>query len=325
MAIKLRTKKLNNTTSRRAQLRHFTTAFSVSGVLLAALLSPLAHSGTLEISFDNDSLSGKDREYSSGIFLRWSDSFADSDAHKGYSIAIGSQIWTPSDIAQPQPMPNERPYAGLLYLQGGLFWQNENNAYKGHLLLGTTGPSSHAQNGQKAVHALIGSKNPEGWDYQIHDQTVVQGSVEVHRALWRSVWQEISVVGKAQAGNFQSEVATGINYRLGLDLLNSFGAVSSWAGNHLHSGMLAKSQHGLFFVAGVEGRYRFTDLTIEGSKPSQNAELQIKHQQIATMLGLVFYRDSWGIGAIFNRSSKTYRSPQAIAHNYGHVNYFYRF
>ncbi|MGL5335256.1 MAG: lipid A-modifier LpxR family protein, partial [Enterovibrio sp.] len=169
------------------------------------------------------------------------------------------------------------------------------------------------------------SKEPQGWDNQIFDKSVVQGRIEAHHALWRSDWQEISVVGNAQAGNFQSEVAAGLNYRLGIDLTSSFGAVSTAAGNHLHSGMLAKSRNGLFFIAGIEGRYRFTDLTIEGDKPPQNDELQIKKEQFVAMSGLVFYRASWGIALLYNFTSKTYVSPQAITHYYGHINYFYRF
>ncbi|MGL5290914.1 MAG: lipid A deacylase LpxR family protein [Vibrionaceae bacterium] len=325
MAIKQHAKQPSRTTARCTRQHLLKTVLPYCGILIASLLSSAAYCGTIEISADNDSLSGKDREYSSGIFLRWSDSFTASHAHQGYSIIIGSQIWTPSDIAQPKPMPNERPYAGLFYLQGGLFWQNENTAYKGDIMLGTAGPRSHAYSGQKAVHALIGSKKPQGWDYQIFDQSVAQGSLEIHRAIWRSDWQELSFIARGQAGNFQNEVATGINYRLGIDLVNSFGAVSSTAGNHLHSGMLANSRNGLFFIAGIEGRYRFTDLTIEGDKPTQNAQLQIKNQQIAGIYGLVYYQNAWGLSLIYNHSSKTYVSPQAIAHNYGHINYFYRF
>ncbi|MGL5336858.1 MAG: lipid A-modifier LpxR family protein, partial [Enterovibrio sp.] len=94
MAIKQRAKISSKITARCALLRKLPPVFFGSATFIAALISPAASSGTFEFSADNDSMSGKDREYSSGVFLRWSDTLAAAPAHLGYSLVIGSQIWT---------------------------------------------------------------------------------------------------------------------------------------------------------------------------------------------------------------------------------------
>ncbi|GAM62259.1 hypothetical protein JCM19232_5223 [Vibrio ishigakensis] len=47
----------------------------------------------------------------------------------------------------------------------------EINSYS--LMLGTTGPNSYAEEGQKFVHSIIKSDDPQGWDNQIENQVVL--------------------------------------------------------------------------------------------------------------------------------------------------------
>lgn len=183
----------------------------IFGIALASipLFSGAAHAASLSLSVDNDGVLGTDREYTSGLFARWS-----SDPSTiGYSVEIGSQMWTPSDIEWTTPHPNERAYAGLLYLQGRVYHQNDTNAYKGSLMVGTVGPDSYAEDAQSIVHAVVGSPDPMGWDYQINNQFVYQAGFEAHQLLSRGALGEFSVFGRGQGGNFQSEVAAGGTYQ----------------------------------------------------------------------------------------------------------------
>lgn len=98
-----------------------------AAIIAAPMFTFPVHAATVSLSIDNDGVIGTDREYTSGLFLRWS-----SDPGLiGYSIEIGQQMWTPSDIELTEPLPNERAYAGFLYTQARLYQQTDTFALKG--------------------------------------------------------------------------------------------------------------------------------------------------------------------------------------------------
>lgn len=298
----------------------FRRIFGTAALVLPILSAP-AMGASVSLSIDNDGALGTDREYTSGLFLKWSS----NPATIGYSLEIGSQIWTPTDIEWTTPRPNERPYAGLLYVQGSVYHQTDYSAYKANLMLGAVGPDSHAEGAQSIVHDIVGSPDPKGWDYQIDNQPVYQASVEAHRLLSRNALGEFSLFGRGQGGNFQSEVAVGGTYRIGWDLGNTFGATSVQAGNNIDVGMLAHSSGGAFFFTTLEGRYRFDDLTIEGDKPAQNDDLRIKNEQFAASAGFAWYANSWGVAASVTAVSKQFEQARKDHHAHGNLTLFYRY
>ncbi|WP_283131827.1 lipid A deacylase LpxR family protein [Enterovibrio norvegicus] len=292
-----------------------------AAIIAAPMFTFPVHAATVSLSIDNDGVIGTDREYTSGLFLRWS-----SDPGLiGYSIEIGQQMWTPSDIELTEPLPNERAYAGFLYTQARLYQQTDTFALKGGLLLGTVGPNSGAETGQSIVHTVVGSPDPQGWDYQIYDEFIYQLSGEAHQLIARSPVGEFSVFGRAQGGNFQSEVAAGGTYRLGIDLGNTFGSTSVIAGNTVDTGMLSNSAAGMFFFTTLEARYRFDDVTIEGDKPAENSDLTIENIQGAASAGFTWYSNNWGATASATVQSKQYETAKRNHHAYGNFTLFYRY
>lgn len=112
---------------------------------LAALCLPVAApgaepaAGAWSVFFENDSLyepSNEDRDYTMGLGLRYSASDAGpavlrralarldgallprwAPAGRGiHSVEVGSTNFTPEDLANPDPIPGDHPYASLLYL-----------------------------------------------------------------------------------------------------------------------------------------------------------------------------------------------------------------
>ncbi|MDD1779612.1 lipid A deacylase LpxR family protein [Enterovibrio sp. ZSDZ35] len=299
----------------------FTRSFLAAAILAAPLVSFPIHAATVSLSVDNDGILGTDREYTSGLFLRWS-----SDPSTiGYSVEIGNQMWTPSDIEVATPQANERAYAGLLYLQGRTYHQNDLNAYKAGLMVGTVGPNSMAEEAQDIVHTIVGSPDPQGWDYQIEDEFVYQLSLEAHQLVSRSSLGEFSVYGRGQAGNYQSEAAVGGTYRYGLDLGSTLGSTTVIPGNIVDVSMLSHSSQGMFLFATLEARYRFNDITLDGDKPAANATTTLENTQGALSTGLAWYTQSWGATLAVTMESQQFEESKRNHHTFGNVTVFYRY
>lgn len=299
----------------------FSRRFLGAALLAVPMLSVSAHAATVSFSLDNDGALGTDRDYTSGLFLRWS-----SDPGViGYSLEVGSQMWTPSDIEQTTPQPNERPYAGLVYGMGRVYHQTDYQAFKGSLMLGTIGPDSYAEDAQSIVHEIVGSPDPKGWDYQIDNEFVYQAGLEAHQLLMRSPIGEFSVFGRGQGGNFQSEVAVGGTYRIGFDLENTFGSTSVLPGNAVDVGLLSHSDSGMFFFATIEARYRFDDITIEGDKPAENDDIHVQHGQAAISSGVSWYSQHWGAVASVTAQSKQFEESGRDHSAYANFTLFYRY
>lgn len=184
----------------------------IFGIALASipLFSGTAHAASLSLSIDNDGVLGTDREYTSGLFARWS-----SDPSTiGYSVEIGSQMWTPSDIEWTTPHPNERAYAGLLYLQGRVYHQNDTNAYKGSLMVGTVGPIPTRKTRSRSF--TLWSVRLTRWDgitkstINLYIKQVLKRTSYFHAAHWVSsvfsaaVREETSRVRLLQAARTES-------------------------------------------------------------------------------------------------------------------------
>lgn len=322
----------------------------VMTTLLALFAAPtLAYdASTLSLGIDNDGAVGSDRDYSSGLFLgyhsphysvaqapRWAATLAGvlpgSDRQSlATSLRLGQQIWTPEHIEEPLPRPGERPYAGLLFLEGGLSRYAEDRADRYLLSVGTVGPNALAEQGQRFIHFLIGSDEPMGWDSQIENQLVANLDYRGDRRLAQSPGRwgrtpEISAVGRARVGNAQSEVAAGALFRWGEDLGSSFASAGFEPGRLVDPGALAGSPMGQFLFSGIEVRYRFNDITIEGSRPPDVPKTTVEPVQASLMLGYAYYRPRWGASLTFEAHSRAYQEADHAVDGYGAVSLFWRF
>lgn len=298
--------------------------FIFSALVLSLFTALSANATTLSVAVDNDGLFSTDREYTSGLFARISQ--VKPDTAYSYSLELGSQIWTPKGIDSARPLVEDRPYAGLLYLQARLNYQQPNFVLKNALMLGTVGPNSYAEDIQSYAHENIGSAMPNGWDYQIENKFVYQYAIEPHLLVYRaeSNDSDIGVYSRMQLGNFQNEVAIGGVIRMGSELHTSFGSTSLTTNNTFDVDLLQASPQGYFLFAMMEARYRSKDLTIEGSTPIAN-NAKVKHSQQAFGIGGVYYRPQWGVASAFIWQSEQYVSKNARNHAFANLTLFYRF
>ncbi|MGF1692245.1 lipid A deacylase LpxR family protein [Photobacterium kagoshimensis] len=305
---------------------------------------------SISFSMENDGIVQNDQNYTNGIFLNYSSAVTselannapfpiatlanwlplNNRAWQGWRIKLGQQMWTPSDITIEKPQPNERPYAGLLFLDTGIFQYTANQADKFTLRLGTVGPNALAESAQKFVHSITPSKEPKGWAYQIENELVANANYEGHRLVNRfssfndKQW-EWSAVGRLDAGNYRSEAAFGSVIRWGNQLSETFGSIGFTPNQITDVGLLSSSHSGYFLYTGLEGRYRFNDITLEGDKPIEVDDVTLQHWQASLIAGVVFYRSNWGISLSMAADTKSFEEDSQEISPYGAFKIFYRY
>ena len=320
-------------------MKHMTAAF----IILSSVLSPgvLAfNSGSISFTIDNDGIVGTDQNYTNGIFLEYSSAPTSlrqispylplsRNTTKGWSVRIGQQMWTPEDIENPEPVAGERPYAGLLFLETDIYQYSPYLVDKYSVMIGTVGPNALAKQGQKYVHGIIGSDDPMGWDYQIDNQIVFNLGFQGHRLINRGNviglgQYDLGYVGRANVGNYQSEVALGSVARWGSGLQSSFGTTGFTPGHYVDIGVLSSSPSGFFLFAGIEGRYRFNDITIEGDRPVEVPDTHVENLQATLVLGGVFYQPKWGISLSLTSNTREFEEDRHTYSTVGSLELFWR-
>lgn len=155
-------------------------------VAVAAEKSNLCDVATFQ--FDNDEMAGTDRHYTGGLRLACvrpppqylhalAPSAPDSDAitRSRATYALGVSAFTPDDLSRSEPIEDDHPYAGWLYLGLGLEREvitKSSARYLDNLelQLGVIGPLSGAEHVQKLSHDLTDATDPKGWGNQLDNE-----------------------------------------------------------------------------------------------------------------------------------------------------------
>lgn len=166
-----------------------------------------------EFYFDNDVFLGstKDRNYTGGIALTLAgnratqypfslDGLLDGlnrltgyqrlplgdKSFQRHAIEFGLTLFTPDNIAAYEPIPNDHPYANLLFMANSQVAVDPGRGrmFQSNLLVGILG-SPVGEQVQKRIHRLTGSEPPHGWDNQISDggELTFKHSLSVHQVL----------------------------------------------------------------------------------------------------------------------------------------------
>lgn len=166
-------------------------AFAAAPVMAALPALPAVQDvagAELQLFVENDMLAGTDRYYSNGIKLGGGIPFAvlqvparealqqlvdGADAvHLG--LFLGQNLYTPRDIKLSTAQPNDRPWAGWLYLGGVAQRVKDNRLDTVELDIGMVGPAALGETTQANWHKMIGSPQPKGWSHQLPNEPAFQ-------------------------------------------------------------------------------------------------------------------------------------------------------
>jgi len=221
--------------------------------------------------FDNDVLTGRDDGFSAGWSVqRHSPHFdlwgqkREGRTRKGLSLWIGEHtpglgddgedgrtvrraagisqlIQTPADIANPDPQPDDVPWAGVAGFASS--WSSYSNLHFAALqvFFGCMGPCSGAEQVQRLVHddLELGEESPLGWDNQLDTELLgnlnyalrhkVAAPTEDRYQIGRFAG-DLSIGGQAAVGNYFSLVEAQLELRFGWGLPMGFTHISDPAG-----------------------------------------------------------------------------------------------
>jgi len=155
------------------------------------------------------------------------------EAHQRYKVglALGQEIFTPSDTRTPTLLPNDRPYAGWLYASMMAQAQERDGSLLRvvELAVGVVGPSALGQQAQNGWHDVIHVPHAQGWANQLHDEPGLMLSWERRYRLYTFIagrHRLFDVIGRGRVtlGNVHTHLAAGFMARAGWNLPRDFGA-----------------------------------------------------------------------------------------------------
>jgi lipid A 3-O-deacylase len=183
------------------------------------------------------------------------------------SFHIGQQFYTPDDITISELIPNDRPYAGWLYVGGSWKSSTYSRQTATDVYIGATGDASLARQTQRGWHALrfIQAADPKGWDHQIGNRLGIVVHHNRRKAFERWTrdkldpkarrWLEPVVHWGFTGGNIISDAYAGAQLKIGANLSRDWTQLG--IGPRVVLGRPpdpAEPQWELYFLTDVQGR-----------------------------------------------------------------------
>ena len=282
---------------------------------------------------DNDAylFYGQDRYYTNGLMLYFRHATDQNKLGEKlekfiYEVTAGQKIFNPQSGYVPNLQFHDRPFAGYLYAGASAnFFYKKESILKTSLELGTVGPRSLGEDGQKLLHSVVGFYEIDGWEYQIKNELTANLSIQYTRLLHRSEYNKLdfSLEGYANVGTTFNGAGVGILMRTGnINQLFQTAYTNSSIGTRLKSAKLVTAE--TFFYAKPQLNFVAYDGTIQGTLLSTDKKFEIKQFVFAQQLGFNYssQRFTFDFGLLF----KTKEVKDMVKSNqYGTISMFYRF
>ena len=155
----------------------------------------------------------------------------DEEGHTYAAWTFGQEMYTPNDIRNSMPSPDDQPYAGILFLDSTLYARTQHYSHAWNLRLGIVGPAAHAEEVQTKFHEWIGADEPQGWHTQMPDEFILNvdyslGGERLSADLGGRASCRLVPLGGASLGNYFTGVSAGMYRELGWNLSPSVGLLS---------------------------------------------------------------------------------------------------
>lgn len=271
----------------------------------------------VSIQFENDFFGGgTDRHFTHGTRLqylskpiKWITDAADKipwfsaekalkhpeDALKARAgVSLGQNIYSPENIASSELIPDDRPYAGWLYMGFGLVANQGLKRYdKLELEVGIVGPYSGAEKVQAFWHSAFGLQVPQGWDNQLDNELGIVLYYERarrfgRRNIFHGLGMDVIPHFGGSIGNVFTYAATGFTLRLGPDLQDDFGPPRIRPS--LPGGGYFRHKNGFnwYLFTGLEGRAVLRNIFLDGNSFSSSHSVDKKHFVGDLQAGIAF-------------------------------------
>ncbi len=235
------------------------------------------------IRWENDAFDATDANYSSGASLAYAHKgpgliggvwnlFGEPEGKRISTYEVSQLQYTPVDLERTIPDPNDRPYAGFLYLGLTSHLQRGDSLHGLKLYAGVVGPASLAEQGQKLVHRTFGYHMPKGWDHQLKNEPIINLLYEYRHRFHltpkdAAIGVELIPVGDAFLGNYLIQAQAGAQLRVGYHLPDDFGTTTLLGIGYLPFPQddAARRAWGCYAYAGGNASLVARNLTLDGN------------------------------------------------------------
>ncbi len=252
--------------------------------------------GAFTVLWENDAVAGTDHHYTNGVefsYLSVEDHLWDwfrksSEVLPGVGpndrlrvgLSLGQSIFTPDDKATTSPLPDQRPYAGWLYLGVAVVANHGDQLDTWVLDLGVVGPDAKGEQVQNGFHDFIVSSHANGWGNQLVNKFGYQLLFE-HR--WSHVTPNKVNVGRLQLdfsphvgfslGNVETYANAGLTIRIGADLRDDFGVPRIRPSLPGSDYFVPQDKFGWYVFAGIDARAVAYNIFLQGQPATYDIQI----------------------------------------------------
>ncbi|WP_165200614.1 lipid A deacylase LpxR family protein [Muriicola soli] len=230
----------------------------------------------ISLQHDNDFLTLSDRYYSSGLFLSYTKSLRKlekGDENHQFSVILGQEIFTPSNITTTDISEQDRPYVGFLGINSSWSRVRKNRGIEARLLIGLAGNNSGAGGFQRWYHNFLVVSDPPVWVGEMNNSFHANLYLNIHRE-WR-----ISPLPFSVSFGLQPELAFGTRDQYGqLKLMAFFGRRNRLMSSMAYRRIGNKSRE-IFFSLEFGYRQVFYNGMLQGNPLGDDSVLLIDSQE----------------------------------------------
>jgi lipid A 3-O-deacylase len=197
----------------------------------------------IRFHYENDYFSKSDQYYTQGMNLE----FVSKALKKNplnialllsknatlFGLAIEHNAYTPTSIRSNEILYGDRPFAASIMIKtfSSSFFQNYRLRVSSSLSMGMIGSIAGAEQLQRDIHRWINYINPQGWQYQIKNDLIINYEARLEKNVIHSSHLLLNGLATLRAGTYNTKASIGASIlfgKLNTAILNSFaGAVQS--------------------------------------------------------------------------------------------------
>jgi len=252
--------------------------------------------------------------------------YKNSDNYISFNIA--HQMYTPQDFESSELIVDDRPYAGYIYLQTSLH-QSLNNTLKSLTLqIGMVGPSAEMEEIQKIIHSLIGSPEPQGWQYQLKDEFIFQlnyAQKKYYDLNSASIIPEFGI----ELGNASTKVYTSTLFRWGKNVPKDYGTYvldnTNYSKIPLENKKEKRTQKWSYYLNfGLKANLIARNIFLDGNSYKDSHSVDKNNFLLDLTYGFSFAYKRFGVDYIRRHSTKEFKSQESY-YSYGSLLFSYSY
>jgi lipid A 3-O-deacylase len=204
-----------------------TTAFSQTIDNTASFRMSPAES-LLRLHYGNDYFTGSDEYYTQGMNLEFISPalkrnplsrllIIPKENNNQLGLAIEHNAYTPTSISFNKILYGDRPFAASLLLKTFAGSSRPLKRYRitSSLSLGVIGKAAGAHQIQQTIHKWINDTDPQGWQYQIKNDLIMNYELGIEKNIFQSKHFLLNGMASARVGTLNTKFSVGGTMMLG--------------------------------------------------------------------------------------------------------------